>query len=224
MASIREKIAVWLRKANSSERGDILILALIVMVLVSLLIGPLLSHMSTGMKNSKEVYTARTAEQYAADAGVTRAMWYIKYQSEDVPESFSINNINNKTVFVNISKVTNEDESDTYSISSRAGSTTIDAQINTTAAIPEVPPTPPEDSVGLFANGISALNGDITFNAGNASITGDAFVTGGKVAFPTSGCLCLRRNKRKRDCKRRPDHSKSRKHGRPSGQSSQRHT
>jgi hypothetical protein len=184
---MNKKIRERLLEIISSERGETLILALIVMILVSLLIGPLLSHMSTGMKNTREVYSVRTAEQYAADAGVAKAMWYIKYQGESVPDDFTVDNINGKTVFVYITSETDEDENVTYSIESRAGSTTINSQVMTTPEIPEAPGEPSVPSKGLFTKAVTALNGNLTFNAGNAAVTGDAHINNGQTVFPSSG-------------------------------------
>ncbi|MBN1191112.1 MAG: polymer-forming cytoskeletal protein [Dehalococcoidales bacterium] len=183
------KIKTWLHKIFSSERGDTLILALIVMILVGFLIGPLLNHMSTGLKNSREVYSSRTDEQYAADAGVSQAMWYIKYRGEDVPEEFIIDQINGKTVFVNIEQATGEDESISYTIISRAGSTTTTAITGYTPEIEAVPGVPGEESVCYFNNCVAANSGDINVtgaakicsnngNNGNVFSGGDVVIEG----------------------------------------------
>jgi len=51
------------------ERGKVLILALIVLVAGGLILGPLLGLMSTGLASGR-VYETKTAELYAADAGL----------------------------------------------------------------------------------------------------------------------------------------------------------
>jgi hypothetical protein len=184
---MNRKIRAWLYKIDNNEQGDILVLALVMMILVSLIVGPLLNHMSTGMKNSREVYSVRTNEQYAADAGVAQAMWYIKYQNSNVPESFTVSSVNGKNAIVSISAITNQDSSVEYTISSRAGSTTTSAVIGYIPEVEAVPGIPGRPSVNLFNSTVTALNGNVTFNAGNARITGDTFVNNGRIVFPSGG-------------------------------------
>jgi hypothetical protein len=189
------KIKIWLYRIHSNERGDTLILALIVMILVGFLIGPLLNHMSTGLKNTREVYSARTIEQYAADAGVSQAMWYIKYQNDDIPESFTLGNVNDKAVFVSISQVPAQDESVTYTISSRAGSTTTTAVIGYTPEIEAVAEEPGEEPYLYFSKGVETTSGSISvlsdarissdsgrkgdvFSSGGVNITGSSAIEG----------------------------------------------
>ena len=63
-----------LKKAVKDESGKVLILALIVLVVGGLLLGPLLGLMGTGLM-AGQVYERKTAELYAADAGVEDAVW-----------------------------------------------------------------------------------------------------------------------------------------------------
>jgi len=69
----------------SQEKGTALILALLLLVLGSLIIGPLLSFMSTGIKTTHGVYHQKAYELYAADAGVRHAMLMIRNQDEALP-------------------------------------------------------------------------------------------------------------------------------------------
>ena len=55
-------------------------MVLILLLISGLIIGPLLSYMGTGLITG-EVYEKRTAELYAADAGVEDAIWRISHQS-----------------------------------------------------------------------------------------------------------------------------------------------
>ena len=57
-----------------------MVVALILLVVSGLIVAPLLSHMGTGLVTG-EVYGTRTAELYAADAGVEDAIWSISNQS-----------------------------------------------------------------------------------------------------------------------------------------------
>jgi len=60
------------------EKGASLVLVLILLLIGGLIIGPLLSYMGTGLITAK-VYETRTAELYAADAGVEDAIWKIQH-------------------------------------------------------------------------------------------------------------------------------------------------
>ncbi|MFH0942168.1 MAG: hypothetical protein V1823_04010 [Chloroflexota bacterium] len=71
---VRNTLAKWLRE----QRGQALISVLILLVLGSLSLPPILSHLSTSLK-SGEIYQSRTDELYAADSGIEDAIWQIKY-------------------------------------------------------------------------------------------------------------------------------------------------
>lgn len=64
-------------KRLSAERGQILILTLIMVLLGTLLIIPLLSYMATGIKTSR-VYEENTNQLYVSDSGIEDAKWQIK--------------------------------------------------------------------------------------------------------------------------------------------------
>jgi Tfp pilus assembly protein PilX len=66
------------RKKGEGEKGQALILVLVLLTLVCLIIPPLLGFMGTGSK-SGAVYQEKTSELYAADAGIQDATWLIKY-------------------------------------------------------------------------------------------------------------------------------------------------
>jgi len=84
----------------------VLLLALVFMLLGTLIVTPLLSHMSTGLKTQKDVYEKRMAELYAADAGVEDAIWQLKFGGLLVPSGGTVNlpesTVNDKTVNVAI--------------------------------------------------------------------------------------------------------------------------
>jgi hypothetical protein len=65
-----------LRKINTGESGQILILVLVFMVVGSIILVPLLSFMATGAR-SGEVFETKTEELYAADAGIQDAVWQV---------------------------------------------------------------------------------------------------------------------------------------------------
>jgi len=67
-----------LSRLKKDERGQALLLVLILMLLGGLIVTPLLSHMGTGLKVGKEVYEEKMYRLYAADSGVEDALWQIK--------------------------------------------------------------------------------------------------------------------------------------------------
>jgi len=116
----------WLNRLlarPSDERGQVFIYALIMLALGSLIIGPLLSYMSTGL-NTGQIFSEKATELYAADAGVADAIWYVNSGALDLPTSPSDpalhytldQSVNGKSVTVDI---TNVDEV-TYKILSTA--------------------------------------------------------------------------------------------------------
>jgi hypothetical protein len=60
------------------EKGQILAYVLLFMVLGTLLITPLLSLMSSGMKSTNVVFNTKADELYAADSGIVEGQWRIK--------------------------------------------------------------------------------------------------------------------------------------------------
>jgi len=86
-------------------------MALILLLIGGLISAPLLSYMGTGLL-AGEVYEARTAELYAADAGVEDAIWKIQNQDGYLPcspgsppRNYTITDINGKNVDIAITSV-----------------------------------------------------------------------------------------------------------------------
>jgi hypothetical protein len=67
-----------LNKLVRGEKGQALLIVLLMMLFGSLIIPPLLSHISTGLWTGKVVYEGEMKLLYAADAGVENALWQIK--------------------------------------------------------------------------------------------------------------------------------------------------
>ncbi len=65
-----------LGRSGNSEKGQALIVVLVLLTFGSLIIAGLLGFMGTGAK-SGAVFHRKTAELYAADAGVQDAVWYL---------------------------------------------------------------------------------------------------------------------------------------------------
>jgi hypothetical protein len=72
--------------AIRDQKGQVLILTLILLVVGGLILTPLLGLMSTGLL-AGQVYEKKMSELYAADAGVEDAIWRIMYESIP-PESW----------------------------------------------------------------------------------------------------------------------------------------
>jgi hypothetical protein len=128
-----------MRRIIEDEKGHALLLTLILLLISGLIIAPLLSFMGTGLIVG-EVHERRTAELYAADAGVEDAVWTIQrgiVLGLGQSTNYTIPNVNNRTVAVTITLVRNETDSRTYRVTSTAttdsGShTTLVAHVNAT--------------------------------------------------------------------------------------------
>jgi hypothetical protein len=96
------------------EKGQAMLLAMILLLISGLMAAPLLARMGTGLLTGK-VYQTRTAELYAADAGVEDAVWKIQHQvdiptgcSQDTTRSYNITDVNGKQVDYTITRANNE--------------------------------------------------------------------------------------------------------------------
>ncbi len=101
-----EKRKIDVRRLIRDEKGQALVMVLILLLVGGLITGPLLSYMGTGFSTG-EVYEKRTVELYAADAGVEDAIWKIQ-QGEvalcpgDPTYDYTISDVNGKSVDVTI--------------------------------------------------------------------------------------------------------------------------
>jgi hypothetical protein len=79
LASARrgEVMITALKRLNRDERGQTLVLALVLLLIGGFVAGPLLAFTGNGLLNG-EVYDGRTAELYAADAGVKDGLWQVE--------------------------------------------------------------------------------------------------------------------------------------------------
>ncbi len=118
-------------KLRKDEKGQVLIMALVVMLLGGLIIAPLLDHMGTGLKIEKEVYEKRMSLLYAADSGVEDALWKIQGKVTGLPAvgqapwQYGIGTVNGNTTTVTIARI----DDATFKINSLA---TSDSSRNTT--------------------------------------------------------------------------------------------
>ncbi len=63
---------------RAGQKGSAMILVLIFMALAGLVVPPMLSYMSTGLKTGM-VFEDNTRKLYAAEAGATDGLWYVSY-------------------------------------------------------------------------------------------------------------------------------------------------
>jgi len=93
-----------LNKLERDEKGQALLIVLILLVIGGLIIGPLLGYMSTGLIVG-QAYEWRMDELYAADSGVEDALWQIMTKATGLPTEldplmppYSIDPVNDKVV------------------------------------------------------------------------------------------------------------------------------
>jgi hypothetical protein len=109
------------------ESGQALVLTLLLLLISGLITAPLLSYMGTGLLTG-EVYETRTAELYAADAGVEDAVWkienkdgYLPCNPASPPRAYNITDVNGQSVDVTItSEISVDDITYTYRVLSTA--------------------------------------------------------------------------------------------------------
>ena len=111
-----------MKKLVRDEKGAALILALILLLIGGLISAALLGHMGAGIL-AGEVYEKRTAELYAADAGVEDAIWKIQHNDgylpctlDSPPRVYNITDVNGKSLQISIEYV----GEGTYKITSTA--------------------------------------------------------------------------------------------------------
>ena len=136
------KIAVKKRLVRD-EKGYIMILALLVLVLVGLISGPVLSYMVSGLR-AGYIFETGAAELYAADAGVEDAVLKIQNQVDEVKNLYCGNGnhswtypsplvVNGKSVGVTITGMNNVTYRVESSTSSDSSKTKITAYIIATS-------------------------------------------------------------------------------------------
>jgi Tfp pilus assembly protein PilX len=148
---------IGMNRLIRGEKGYILITALLVLVVVGLISGPVLSYMVSGLR-AGHVFETGAAELYAADAGVEDAVLRIPNlglcQAQNTAH-YTISDVNGKSVNVTITYVNNTTETVTYRVESTATSdssgTKIDAYISGDAIA--------GDFSGITNNVITSLGG-----------------------------------------------------------------
>jgi hypothetical protein len=72
-----------LNKLAKGEKGQALMIVVLLMLVSALVIAPVLAHVSTGLKTGKEVYEERMQLFYAADSGIEDGLWQVDNEQLD---------------------------------------------------------------------------------------------------------------------------------------------
>jgi len=90
------------------EKGQVLAMALIAMAAGVMIIGPLLSYLSTGLQ-SLQKETVAVREYYAADAGVEHSIWRVRYgglvTDYETPFNYVYSTVNDLPITITITKL-----------------------------------------------------------------------------------------------------------------------
>ncbi len=73
------------------DRGFVLVIVLLVLVVGALSIPPTLMYMGTGLK-AAQVSEKRLLEEYAAEAAVEYSLWQIAYNIDGIVDGLSVEN------------------------------------------------------------------------------------------------------------------------------------
>jgi len=150
----------------ASQTGQALILVLILLLLTGVVTVPLMSNLSSGIKNGT-LYENRTNTLYAADAGVQDAFWQLNNTTGNSKVPTTIGQSTNYTLASNINgsivtvTIYLQNSTPTYkitSIAAKTGSST--TTVNSYVTVLN----------GLFDVAVRALNGNITLS-NNVTVT-----------------------------------------------------
>jgi len=168
---------IMMKKLIRDEKGAALVMALILLLIGGLISAGLLGHMSSGLL-AGEVYGKRTAELYAADAGVEDAIWKLQHGEIPVcpanPEEWSYNifDINGKSLQVSIEYLLDEGTFRITSIAATDDDSETAAIASTTAVEAYI-----EAVTFDLLSGALVSSSDITFHK-DCTVTGDVYYVG----------------------------------------------
>lgn len=168
------------------EKGQILILVLVALLVGSLTIPPTLSFMDTGILSGQIIET-RTAELYAADSGVDTAILWMKNNPGSLPTLLPVElpdsgfTVNGKQVYVTISKYQDPLKPLTYNIVSEAGvggsvKTTVESYVHMTNTAVDFLNNAITSPGNVTLKPGSEVNGDVQYNGfinNQGTINGD---------------------------------------------------
>ncbi|MDH4367798.1 MAG: hypothetical protein OEV57_06710 [Dehalococcoidia bacterium] len=112
-------IKTGLKKFARDQKGQAMILAVVMLLVGGLAVSSLLSYMGTGLVTG-EVYEEKVAELYAADAGVEDAIWKIQLGELGLcagqSYSYNMTDVNGKNVGITITRLNNSTDTVTHSV------------------------------------------------------------------------------------------------------------
>ena len=166
-------------KLVTGEKGQAMILALILLAVGALILAPLLGFMGTGL-TAGQTYETKMDEIYAADAGVEDGLWQLMVGGLDVlegaPAVLTPFTMNGETVNTTIEKIVGEP---VYKITATAGDTTIESYVRRILLIGGPFDLGADDEF----DGDVQYEGDITLGA-DARINGNV-IAGGDIIIYT---------------------------------------
>ena len=196
---MRRLSLIRLKQILHNQQGQVIIIALVLLGLISLMIGPLVNFISSGLKQGTAL-EERTDQTYIADAGIEVVCHKILTGTLGTPDlidphpvwNFEILNVNypGSHFQVIVTLILNENNSQKYLLTStgydqKGESTKIEAEITTFAG-----------DYYSFLNNVGTTNGNIQLPPAKNSIIGniqsanvpdpDAFISGG-YAGPYNG-------------------------------------
>jgi hypothetical protein len=181
-----EEMKALVKRAIRNETGaGVLILALILLVVGGLVLTPLLGLMGTGLV-SGQIYERKTDELYAADAGVQDAIWKIQdgtevkapgCETDPTSWNYTMSDINDKNVAVNIAYVNNITGKFVYRIVSTAATPGTGSSTTLESYVKYGPVSNDSMFNSLIFNGALATQGNIDYDAG-VTVNGDIYHCG----------------------------------------------
>jgi hypothetical protein len=164
-----------INRLGRQEKGNILILALIMLAVGSLIIVPLMSFMATGLNIARSV-EQDTINTYAADAGIEHGIAYLnKVEKPNIndgtPEIVLPTIIQTDGTMITVILNAVPDQSNLFKITSV--STNPQGETRSITSFVEL-----NSTGGVFDNAIVALDGNVKLS-GSAKVIGDIFVSGG---------------------------------------------
>ncbi len=186
---------ITLNKLIRNEKGYALPIVLVLLLIGGIIIGPLLGFMSTGVM-AGQVNERMMERLYAADAGIEKALWNIKYDTSLVPDEggtadFALTlPINDRTVDVSIFCFKKTVAGGTYKITSVAtsaggsSSTTIEVWVKN---LPLFWDNAVTSTSGIELQPGTEVNGDVSGNVtGGGTVNGENSPPYGSNEWPFS--------------------------------------
>lgn len=144
------KIFNFLTKIKTQQKGQALLLAMIMLAVGGLIIGPVVGLVTTGLIAGQKIEITNK-EYYAADAGIEKSIQWLRTEGMEEGDTYAVLppfSIQSYSVGVSITKL--ETPEYAYSVTSTAGNAQVVANILYT---PEI--------IGVFDSAVTALDGNV---------------------------------------------------------------